>query len=143
MKVSTRLTNAKKQKPHLVSIYLILLVLFSSIPIVSSLLYPFSNFNQSFVYRSNNLNPIPKNKLSITTPTVLTMSLRAWTCHGRNQRDMVDKLTLVSRILMRFEMRIKIVLMQTILLILLSISSFSNKGWNYQIYTNQRSSTSC
>ena len=43
----------------------------------------------------------------VTTSNILSMSLRAWTCHGASQREMVEKLSSVSLINLRINSKLQ------------------------------------
>jgi len=79
-----------------------LLLVFAFLPITSSLQSPFlpQNINASIILESSQSNSnkfsVPSFSSVIATASqskVPTMSLRAWTCHGRSQKDMVEKLS--------------------------------------------------
>lgn len=75
-----------------------LIVLFSFLPLTSnSLFIPFHSSNHLNTSTTINRSyfhqrPILQNIPSLSSSHILSMSLRAWTCHGRSQRDMVEKL---------------------------------------------------
>ena len=70
----------------------ILIAVFASDRTVNCLFLPFLPWNRSNIAINRT---VQQNKLCFPE-NILSMSYRAWTCHGRTQRDMIDKLTLVS-----------------------------------------------
>lgn len=92
------MSNTKResqQQKHFSCTAKLLIVVFASLIVVSDSLFVSSffptNINASFVQRN-----FPHSTPSFSSSDILNMSLKAWTCHGRSQRDMVEKLTMAG-----------------------------------------------